>query len=145
MTDGTGLRVRSMRFNLAQLAREDDSVKAAEVSIARATRALDEAREHYKTVVYATAYFKQIAALGGNAFVDAVAKQVILNEVNHGGLNVDAIKADEPRPAYVRSNLLDPKTLNTLLTGKLLTPEEKRALLKSQGVDLDAIAATPNT
>ncbi|RVK56941.1 hypothetical protein CN162_12815 [Sinorhizobium meliloti] len=32
------------------------------------------------------------------------------------------------------------KTINALLTGKLLTDEEKKALLKRMGVDLDTLA-----
>lgn len=143
MADEDGPRIRLMRFNLVQLGRDDRAVKAAEEGMAVAVNALNAAREAYRSAVYATAYFKQIAALGGHTVVDADAKRLVLSEVNHGRLSVESIQADQPRRSYDRPNFLDPKTLNTLLTGKLLSAEEKRALLKSQGVDLDAICPPP--
>ena len=44
-------------------------------------------------------------------------------------VSMDAVK--EPPKPYVQTVHIEPKTLNALLNGKLLTDEEKRKLLKS--------------
>ncbi len=54
-------------------------------------------------------------------------------------INVDL--GDEGGAKPVRHLSLGEKTLNALLNGKLLTDDQKKALLKQIGVDLDELSA----
>ncbi|WP_311272213.1 MULTISPECIES: hypothetical protein [unclassified Rhizobium] len=66
-----------------------------------------------------------------------------VHRIEHGRIltNITVDLGDDERAKTVKYLNLGEKTLNALLNGKLLNDDQKKALLKQIGVDLDELAA----
>ena len=149
MTDGTEIlreRITGIRVSLRGAFDESPAVGVARKKLESYQAATYNAQRELEQAIRDTKFFQQFNAMTGKVSI-----ALPTGSMDYGSLTLKpeqygawGIEQVETTPVYPHVNHLDPKTLNTLLTGKLLTPEEKRALLKSQGVDLTALA-TPNT
>ena len=129
-----------IRVGLRAAFEESSEVVETRKRLDQVQQALYSAKTAFDKAVRATAFYKQFQAMGGAIEISPPA-----GSLDYGSLRVRpetygswGIEQIETKSAPSYSAPIDPKTLNALITGKLLSAEEKRALLKSQGVDLDA-------
>ena len=132
--------ITGLEFKFFPMVHGDAACAAALKAVSVARDALREEERKLEAAIRATIFFKNIEALAENPSdisinIDESKIQLWQGRYSRWGVEVKKSAA---------TSHLDPKTLNALLNGKLLSQDEKRGLLKSQGVDLDALAASPS-
>lgn len=133
-------KIDRLKFKLYPIAQSDPACVDALKQENDARKALREAQQNLAQAIRKTTIYKAIEALAsepGDVSFDFDEMKI---GIWNGRYDRWGVEFSEPKSASAH---VDPKTLNALITGKLLTDEEKRGLLKSQGVDLDAFASKP--
>lgn len=131
-------KIDRLNFKFYPVIHSDPACAAAMKSTAEARDALKEEERKLEAAIRATMFFKSIEALAhqsNDITVNIAEGRIQLWEGRHAQWGVEF--SDKTRPTHI-----DPKTLNALIQGKLLSPEEKRALLKSQGIDVEVTKPT---
>jgi len=131
-----GGEITGLKFKFYPMVHGDAACAAALRSMSVAREALREEERKFEAAIRATTFFKSIEALAesnSDVTINMAESRIELWQGRYSRWGVEVKQHAAPKH-------IDPKTLNALLNGKLLSIEEKRGLLKSQGVDLEALA-----
>lgn len=129
--------ITGLKFKFYPMVHADAACTAAMKSMSVAREALREEERKFEAAIRATTFFKSIEALAeshSDITINMAESRIELWQGRYSRWGVEVKKHAAP-------NHIDPKTLNALLNGKLLSIEEKRGLLKAQGFDLEAFAS----